>query len=302
MASRALVVNRLLAVALPVALAACSGSKGTAQDPGPQGTGPGPQEPMPGNARIAYLHHSTGKNVWDGGVPAFLQAWNVSHGTDYRIEELTYPSTNRNMPILDRVPERVRDALGVTYPWANYPYDYWNRWVAHSGKDRDRGEYNLDDLVVSHDVIVWKHCFPVSEVVADGGSPSISSEAKTLANYRLQYEALKKRMRQFPTKRFIVWTGPALTQAVTTAADAERAREFAEWVKGTWDEKGDNIFVWDFRALETEGGLYLKPEFASSAKDSHPNRAFSADAAPAIGRRIVDVIEGRGDVASLTGR
>ncbi len=259
-----------------------------------------PSKPAP--VRIASLHHSTGKNVWDGGVPAFLQAWNESHGTDYRIEELTYPSTNRNMPILDRVPERVRDALGVTYPWANYPYDYWNLWVAHSGKDRDRGEYNLDDLVASHDVIVWKHCFPVSEVVADGGSASISSESKTLANYRLQYEALKKRMREFPTKRFIVWTGPALTEAVTTAADAERAREFAEWVKGTWDEKGDNIFVWDFRALETEGGLYLKPEFASSAKDSHPNRAFSVAAAPAIGRRIVDVIEGRGDVASLTGR
>jgi len=257
---------------------------------------------MNGPVRIAYLHHSTGEGVWNGGVPAFIQDWNRTHGTDYRIEALTYPTTTRNMAILGRLPDRMRNSLGITYPWANYPYDYWNLWVAHTGKDRARGEPNLDDLVKDYDVIVWKHCFPVSYVQPDKERPSVSSEAKTLANYRLQYEALKKRLHQFPSKRFIVWTGPALTQASTTPEDAERARQFSDWVKGSWDEKADNIFVWDFRTLETEGGLFLKPEFASSVDDSHPNAAFSKNVAPSIGRRIVDVIEGRGDAASIAGR
>jgi len=244
-------------------------------------------EPLPrvaGTVRIAFLHHSTGGNVWNGGVPAFVASWNAARGTDYRIAEVTYPST----------------AGG--YPWANYPYDYWNLWVNHTGASRDRGELNLDDLARDHEVIVFKHCFPVSGIEPDGASPSVSSEQKTLANYRLQYQALRDRMRQFPSRRFVVWTGAALTAQATDPQSAERARQFFDWVKNVWDEPGDNIFVWDFHALETEGGLYLLPAYASAGGDSHPNAAFSRTVAPLLGQRIVDVVEGRGDIAGRTGR
>ena len=70
----------------------------------------------------------------------------------------------------------------------------------------------------------------------------------------------------------------------------------------TWDEPGDNIYVWDFRQLETEGGLYLLNEYAAAPGDSHPNSAFATRVAPYLGQRIVDVIEGRGDSGSLTGQ
>ncbi len=248
-----------------------------------------------GPVRIAYLHHSTGAIVWAGGLPQFIEEWNREHGTDYRITKLTYPATTGGWPPLVR-------RIMRTYPWANYPYDYWNLWVKHAGSSRDRGEQNLDDLVQQYDVIVFKHCYPVSHLEPDAaGAPSVSSEQKTLANYKLQYEAIKKRLHGFPNKRFIVWTGAALPGASTNAAEAQRAREFFEWVKNTWDEAGDNIFVWDFRALETEGGLYLKPEHAAGVKDAHPAPSFAKKVAPLIGRRIVDVIEGRGDEASITG-
>ena len=265
---------RLAAAVL--AAAACSST------PAPRAA-PDPQDALPANARIAYLHHSTGAVVWASGVPEAIQAWNASSGKSYAITELTYPSTT----------------LG--YPWENYPYDYWNLWVSHQGTDRELGELNLDDLVASYDVIVWKHCFPVSAIGPDGASPSVSSPEKTLANYRLQYEALKARMRQFPAKRFVVWTGAALVEAATDLASAERAQQFFAWVKGTWDEPGDNVYVWDFQQLETGGGPYLLPENAASATDSHPNATFAAAVAPLAARRIVDVIEGRGVIASLTG-
>jgi len=246
------------------------------------------------SVRIALLHHSTGEVIWNGGLPGFLEAWNGSRGTDYRITKVTYPATTGGWPPLIR-------KLVSTYPWANYPYDYWNLWVKQTGASRDRGELNLDDLVKRYDVIVFKHCFPVSRVKPDGGAaPSVSSEERTLANYRLQYQAIKTRLRQFPEKRFIVWTGAALPEASTNPAEAGRAREFFEWVKGAWDEKGDNIFVWDFHELETEGGLYLKPEYAAGARDAHPAPAFARRVAPLLGQRIVDVIEGRGDTSSLT--
>ncbi|HSM94352.1 MAG TPA: hypothetical protein VLT47_15870 [Anaeromyxobacteraceae bacterium] len=239
---------------------------------------------MARDARIAFLHHSTGGLVWNAGVPAFIQSWNGAHGTGYRITQVTYPATTGG------------------YPWANYPYDYWTLWVDAAGSTRVLGESNLDDLVAAYDVVVFKHCFPVSAIGPDTGAPSVASSARTLENYRLQYEALKTRLHQYPSKRFLVWTGAALAEAATSPEQATRARAFFDWVKGTWDEPGDNVFVWDFREIETGGGLYLQPGYATSATDSHPNATLSALAAPLVGRRIVDVVEGRGDSGSLTGR
>jgi len=245
--------------------------------------------------RIGYLHHSTGEAVWNGGVPEFIQKWNDAHGTRYRIREVTYPATTGGgwPPLLRR--------LVSTYPWANYPYDYWNLWVSHTGSSHDRGEKNLDDLAKEFDVIVFKHCFPVSRVQPGGATPRVDSDEKTIANYKLQYAALKERLHQFPKTRFIVWTGAALPESSTSPDDARRARDFFEWVKGSWDEKGDNVFVWDFLELETGGGLFLKPEHGSAPGNAHPGPAFSRRVAPLVGRRIVDVVEGRGDETQLTG-
>jgi hypothetical protein len=181
------------------------------------------------------------------------------------------------------------------YGWNNYPYDYWNLWVNHAGTSAYMEEPTLEMLTQTYDVIVWKHCFPVSSIAADTGSPDITSSVKSEENYKLQYNALKEKMHEFPNKRFIVWTGAALVESETNAAEAGRARDFANWVKTTWDEPGDNIYVWDFRNLETGGGLYLLPENAASTSNSHPNSIFAASAAPMIGQRIIDVIEGRGD-------
>jgi hypothetical protein len=288
-----------------------SGARGAPSGPGVQDGNASSGETMSSTkapVRIAYLHHSTGEAIWNGGVPEFITAWNTAHGTDYRITQATYPATDGGYGRLirlvgPRIGYRLAHLLGPYYPWANYPYDYWNLWVAHTGASRDRGELNLDDLVKDHDVIVFKHCFPVSRVLPDAGPGNVASAEKTLANYKVQYEALRARLHQFPTKRFIVWTGAALLQDQTSPEEAERARQFFDWVKETWDEKGDNIFVWDFHALETEGGLYMKTTYADPAEgDSHPGSQFSRMVAPFIGQRIVDVIEGRGDKASITGR
>ncbi|NLU57133.1 MAG: hypothetical protein GXX12_06760 [Methanosarcina thermophila] len=231
---------------------------------------------MSSSAKVIYLHHSTGGVIWEGGVQDTIEKYNAEHGTDYSITPLEFPKAS-------------------PYGWNNYPYDYWNIWVNHAGPSAYMEEPTLEMLTQTYDVIVWKHCFPVSNIVADTGSPDVTSSVKSLENYKLQYNALKEKMHEFPNKRFIVWTGAALVESQTNPAEAERAREFANWVKTTWDEPGDNIYVWDFRELETGGGLYLLPENAVSPSDSHPNSKFAASVAPLIGQRIIDVIEGRGD-------
>jgi len=234
--------------------------------------------PMPTNAKVVFLHHSTGGVIWSGGVPGWFDAYNTAHGSGYTITEQAFPSS--------------------PYPWDNYPYDYWNIWVNHAGASPYLGNPTLELLTPQYDVVVFKHCFPVSSIQPDTGDPDVTSADKTSENYRLQYAALKTALRSFPSNRFIVWTGAALLAVNTTPGMAARAREFFDWVRTVWDEPGDNIYVWDFFNLETDGGVYLTPEHGSS--DSHPNGTFAAEVAPLFGRRVLDVILGKGDSTDVT--
>jgi len=257
--------------ALTLISAACGGnSSGVSYSSG---------DPMPADAKIIYIHHSTGGVIWNGGVQAGVTAYNSASGKSYTIEESSYPDN--------------------PYDWKNYPYDYWHLWVDGGGQAATEGVPTLESFVQDYDVIVFKHCYPVSGIGADTGSPDISSETKSIENYKLQYNALKTRLIQLSSNRFIVWTGAALLETASSTEDGARARAFFEWVKNEWDEPGDNIFVWDFFELETEGGNFLLPAYSDS--DSHPNSTFADTAAPYFVNRLVDVIEGRGDTGSITG-
>jgi hypothetical protein len=237
---------------------------------------PAAPQPMPLDARIVFLHHSTGAVIWEGGVPAWFSTYNSGQGTHYAITELGYPAGS--------------------YPWDNYPYDYWNIWVNHAGPTAYVGQATLEMLTLRYDVIIFKHCFPVSNIEPDVGSPDVTSPDRTIENYKAQYDALKAKLRSFPANRFIIWTGAAKLQSEIAEVMATRTRTFFDWVVNDWDEPGDNIYVWDFYDLETNGGIYLLPENGSS--DSHPNATFAAAVAPLLCQRVVDVLQGHGDVAT----
>lgn len=236
---------------------------------------------MPANTSVVFLHHSTGENIWNGGVSGAIDAHNARAGTSYRVTPLAFPHD--------------------PYPWDNYPYDYWNIWVKNAGPSAYQGQETLEMLTRDHQVIVFKHCYPASAIEPDDGAGDLASSRKTLSNYKLQYQALKVKLRSFPSTRFIVWTGAALTKTAMREKHggddemAGRAKQFFAWVRDSWDEPGDNVFVFDFFSLETEGGGYLLDRYAQDAWDSHPNESFARQAAPRFAQRIIDVIEGRGD-------
>lgn len=246
------------------------------------GCGRSQEEPEGDGMRIIFLHHSTGELAWKGGVKDWFKKYNEENGTNYKIEEQSFPKSS-------------------PYGWRNYPYDYWNIWVKNAGEKPFRKEPTLEILTKKYDVIVWKHCFPVSRIKEDTGEPDINSEEKRIENYQLHYAALKEKMREFPENKFILWTGAALVKNATDEETAKRAKKFFDWARNEWDQPGDNIYLWDFYELETEGGLYLKEEYAVSPDDSHPGEKFSQRVAPLFCQRIVEVIEERGDSSSITG-
>ncbi|WP_168582198.1 SGNH/GDSL hydrolase family protein [Gephyromycinifex aptenodytis] len=230
--------------------------------------------------KVLFIHHSTGKRIWQGGLPEWIEQHNKDTGANYHLVERSYPDK--------------------PYPWSNDPHDYWQLWVQHSGQDAFRKQPTLEQIAPAYDLVVWKHCYIGSEMEPLKGEPDVSSKNKSVENYKLQYEALKAKMREFPDTKFLVWTLPPHVAANTSPEQAARADEFAEWVRTSWDEPGDNIFVWDFRAIAAENGV-LAPRYASGEKDSHPNDELSKKAAPMLGQRIVDVLGGHGDTSPLTG-
>ena len=242
---------------------------------------------------ILFLHHSTGSNIYRGAyennqpdVQQWFADFNQSQGVKLNFVNQYFP--------------KGRQYRFFGYGWENYPYDYYNIWVKNQKKRVFKGEPSLDLLTNYWDVIVLKHCFPVSGVNCSGEG-NIDSPEKSVENYKLQYEALRLKLNEYPNTKFIVWTGAALTQAATTEAQAVCARDFFQWVKQSWDRPNDNIFLWDFFELETGGGLYMNVEYANSPNDSHPNKYFAGMVAPLLCQRIVDVIYHQGKGTDLHG-
>lgn len=237
--------------------------------------------------KIIFLHHSTGRMISYAGYgtnrylrkifnpKSYVSKWftdyNQTNETDYIMEEQFFPKSE-------------------PYGWNNYPYDYYNIWVKNAGQQPYLNEPTLEILTQQYDMIIFKHCYPVSNIEEDIQQPDINSPEKRIENYKLQYQALKQKMNEFPNTKFILWTGAVQVQSNITQEQAIRAKAFFDWVKNDWDTAYDNIFLWDFYTLETEGSLYLKNENASGSHDSHPGKLFAKKVAPLFCQRIIDVI------------
>jgi len=256
---------------------------------------------------ILFLHHSTGRIIWNGGaesllsraterlsgrlsdfvspksaLPKLFADYNKDNNKKYSIEELNFPKE-------------------TPYGWKNYPFDYYNIWVKNAGEEPYLEEPTLEILTKDYQVIIFKHCFPVSNIQPDDTTFNIDSEAKTLANYKLQYLALREKLQEFPETRFILFTGAAQVQGAISVEEARRTQEFFKWVVEEWDLKGDNIHLWDLYSLQTNGGLFLNPAYAVSQRDSHPNNGFAKKVVSLLFSRIVDVIENDGRNTTITG-
>ena len=237
--------------------------------------------------KIIFLHHSTGSVVYNAGyktnriirklfpqksyVSKWFEEYNNVNGTNYYITEQFFPNAE-------------------PYGWSNYPYDYYNIWVKNAGEEPYMDEPTLEMLTKQYNLIIFKHCYPVCDIAENIHQPDVNSSEKRIENYQLQYLALKQKMHEFPNTKFLIWTGAALVESKTTQEKALRAKTFFKWVKNDWDTADDNIFLWDFYELETEGELFLKTDNASSPMDSHPGKSFSKRVAPLFCQRIVDVI------------
>ena len=258
---------------------------------------------------IIFLHHSTGRIIWNGGNnPSKITkfAGRISN----RLERILHTSAQLRQLFKEYDKENktnysIREEnfpKSAPYGWNNYPFDYYNIWVKNAGEEPFKEEPTLEMLTKDYQVIIFKHCFPASNILADLDSPDINSDIKTLSNYKLQYSALRDKLHEFPDTKFILFTGAAQVKSLISEDEALRAKEFFGWVTDQWDLPGDNIFIWDLYSLQTEGGLYFKDEYAASPQDSHPNDKFAGRVVKHLFNRIIDIIDNNGNGTLLNGK
>ncbi len=256
---------------------------------------------------IIYLHHSTGEAIWNAAKPSLITK--AVRRVSKKLAKVI--SAKPRMPILFKKYNEENDKNYLIkdmafpkkepYGWNNYPFDYYNIWVKNAGNEPYMEEPTLEMLTKDYQVIIFKHCYPASNILADLDSADINSDVRTISNYKLQYNALRDKLHEFPDTKFILFTGAVQVKYYLKEDEAKRAKEFYKWVLNEWDVQGDNIYLWDFYSLQTEGGLYFKDEYALTPYNSHPNGDFSRKVVKLLFNRIIDVIENDGNFTEPAG-
>jgi hypothetical protein len=230
---------------------------------------------MTGSLRLLFLHHSVGLGILEDGqvrqqLRQLAPAWQLfDHGYNNEgLRDQNGVSTGRNF----NIPNDDTNPIGYldlfSQPLTNPPTNAFSQ-------------------VLEYDVIIFKSCFPVSE---------IKSEPQ-LAEYKAQYRQIRQIIGQYPPKFFILFTQPPLTALVTDAAQAKRALALVEWLKSDeFCQPAGNLAVFDLFSLladtNPQSKTYgtLRPEyrrqglrFWKPTGDSHPNeKANRAVAKPFV--------------------
>jgi len=217
-----------------------------------------------GAIRIIFLHHSVGYGLIDAG--AMREALSelgyefYDHGYNddgLRLADGTWTGTNFNVPEDNTYPD------GMAYIFSQ---------PLHDPPD------NTFSYLMQYDVIIFKSCFPTS---------NIGDDAQLEAN-KGYYLTMRDRMDQFPNKLFIIVTQPPQVPLSTNAGEASRARELADWLASDEFLAGHpNVATFDLFDLLADDNNLLREEYRVSDDDGHPNDIANQT----IGPIFVDFID-----------
>lgn len=223
---------------------------------------------------VVFLHHSVGSNlIRQGGVrerfaEAGYQFWD--HG--YNAEGLTRPD-GTSAGYHYHIPNDNTDPDGFAHIFSQRLYSW---------------PLNAFSGLMQHEVIIFKSCFPVSQITSDA----------QLEQYKAYYLQMREVMDQHPDHIFIVVTPPPLNPAVTDAEAATRARAFAEWLRSDEFLVGHpNVFTFDFFGLLAEENpaspdySMLRKGYRREGSDSHPNKIANETTGPLFVDFVIEAIQ-----------
>ena len=206
---------------------------------------------------IIFLHHSCGQNlIEEGQVREGLSALGYKfydhgyNGDGLRLSDGTWTGESFNVPDDNTDPDGF--AAIFSQPLLDPPE-------------------NTFSLLMQYDVIVFKSCFPVSNIMDDA----------QLAAYQSYYLTIRDTTDQYPEKLFVIVTQPPQVPNNTTDEEALRARTFTDWLAS--DEYLDghsNLSTFDFFDLLAGDDHTLRREYRVDVWDAHPNTTANQEIGP----------------------
>ena len=201
--------------------AACQLSASDDGDAGTRASRPAPYQapggaPSSGAGRltsIVFLRHSVGSGlIGDGGLrPQLTDLGYDFYDQGYNEQGLTLPN-GEPAGYGYQVPDDNTDPDGLA---AIFSQDVVPESVGAAGEPA-----NTLTGLMRHDVIMFKSCFPVSGIASD----------EQLGAYKSYYLRIRSFADAHPERLFIALTPPPLEPGSTNAAEAQRARAFADWL------------------------------------------------------------------------
>jgi hypothetical protein len=209
--------------------------------PPPQSEDPNPPDHI---VRLIFIHHSCGEN-WlndeDGGL-AFELGRN-----NYFVSDTTSGWG----------PDSIGDRTDIPdwLEWFRSPES--ERYLNALFNENERNsEYSreLNDPGGENEVILFKSCFPNSNLEGNPGDPPASEADYTVGGAKYVYNQLLRYFETRPDKLFVVITAPP----VSDRSYAANARDFNNWLVHDWlNENGysySNVAVFDFYNVLTGEG------------------------------------------------
>jgi hypothetical protein len=214
--------------------------------------------------RIIFLHHSTGQNLIDGGgvregltALGYLFFDHGYNGEGLRLADGVWSGESFNVPDDNTDP----DGFAAIF---SQPY--------HDPPD------NAFSHLMQYDVILFKSCFPTSNIADDG----------QLMDYQNYYLSIRDTIDQYPQKLFVVVTPPPQVPNNSNPDEGRRARAFASWLTSSEFLEGHpNLVTFDFFNLLAGEDNFLKPSYRVDEWDAHPNDLANQQ----IGPILVDFLD-----------
>ena len=209
--------------------------------------------------RILFMHHSTGANlIREGGVREGLAALSFELSDHGYNEDGLSDALGRPTGTNFAVPDDNTDPDG---------------WAAIFAQPVTAPPSNTLSRMLDYDVIVFKSCFPTSNITDD----------EMLANYETYYRAIRSVVDQHPDHLFIAFTPPPLVPNETEPANALRARRWAQYLTSEEYAGGRrNLAVFDFFSLLAGSDNVLRQEYRGDEWDSHPNQLANETIGPVL--------------------
>lgn len=223
-------------------------------------------------ANLFFLHHSTGNGLITGGnMRGVVTAYNTASGTSFAFWDHGYNSAGLRDPAGNftgtsyDIPNDNTDPDGLYYLWTS---------------TEDDASTCRNTILANHEVIAFKSCFPASDI----------PDADTLDQYKAWYLAMRDVFDQHPDHLFVVMSTPPLHRLATNAAQADNARQFANWLISSDYLSGHvNIVCFDLFNYLAGSDNMLKYEYEGSHEDSdsHPNTTANQAVGPIFANFLI---------------